>query len=154
MPEPFLKLARQWFLAGWLALLTLAIAHAPAHAQTDAQESMRSRDTGSVQFSDAGSYRVSFRSELQPVVINRIHNWVVHIETAEGQLVDDAEITVSGGMPAHNHGMPTSPQMTKYLGEGNYLIEGMRFHMNGSWQVTVAVSAHGENDSVTFEFEL
>ncbi len=146
MPGPILKPARQWFLASWLALLTLAI--------TYAQDDMPERDAGPVQVSKAGAYQVSFRSELEPIVINRMHNWVVHIETAEGQWVDDAEIAISGGMPAHAHGLPTSPEMTEYLGEGDYLIEGMRFHMNGSWQVTVVVSAQGKSDTVTFEFEL
>jgi hypothetical protein len=142
MPGPVLKLARKRFMASWLALLTLAIIHVQGHAQAP------------VQLSDAESYRISFSSQLEPIVINRMHNWVVHIETAEGEWVEDAEIAVSGGMPAHRHGLPTSPQMTKYLGDGNYLIEGMRFHMNGSWQVTIAISTHGKSDTVTFEFEL
>jgi len=137
-------MARRWIMTGWLGLLTFAIVNAQV------LESAEPR----VQLSDAESYRVSFRSELEPVVINRMHNWVVHIETAEGQAVEGAELTVSGGMPAHAHGLPTNPQMTKYLGEGNYLIEGMRFHMNGSWQVTVSVSSHGKMDTVTFEFEI
>jgi hypothetical protein len=47
--------------------------------------------------------------------------------------VADAQINVNGGMPAHDHGLATSPRVTRYLGEGQYLLEGVRFHMPGEW---------------------
>ena len=34
-------------------------------------------------------------------------------------------------MPEHNHGFPTAPRVTENLGEGDYLLEGMRFNMGG-----------------------
>jgi hypothetical protein len=96
----------------------------------------------------SGYYRVSYTSSLMPLTINRMHDWVFHIENAEGAPVDNATISVTGGMPKHNHGLPTDPKMTKALGNGNYVLEGMRFHMRGDWELTVTVDADGRRDTV------
>lgn len=102
----------------------------------------------------SGYYRVSFQSELQPIVINRIHTWLFHVETPDGAPVDDAEISVTGGMPLHNHGLPTAPQMTADLGNGNYRVEGMRFHMAGDWELLVTIDAAGRRDTVIIPLTL
>ena len=104
--------------------------------------------------SDAGHYRVSFESSLTPLQINRIHTWVVHVEDAVGEVVDQAELTISGGMPLHDHGLPTEPRATRYLGAGDYLIEGMKFHMSGEWQVSIRILAGDKLDTVTFGLDL
>ena len=59
-----------------------------------------------------GLYRLSFESELDPIEINRMHRWTLHLETATGDPVDDAALVVTGGMPAHDHGLPTSPRVS------------------------------------------
>ena len=104
--------------------------------------------------SDAGHFSVSFQSELQPLVINKIHNWVLHVEDSEGNAVTDAIITVNGGMPEHNHGLPTVPQVTATLEDGDYQVEGMRFHMRGYWEIRVAIDIGTERDSVTIPLSL
>ncbi len=96
----------------------------------------------------SGYYRVSYVSKLDPLTINRIHNWVFHIDSPEGTPVENAIVSVTGGMPKHNHGLPTDPVMTQSLGNGDYLLEGMRFHMNGDWELTVTVEAGGRRDTV------
>lgn len=104
--------------------------------------------------SDKGVFVVSYKAELQPLAINRIHNWIVHVESADGTSIDDAAITLVGGMPIHDHGLPTLPLATQNLGDGDYLVEGMKFHMNGRWQVTLSIVSGDENDSVTFDLQL
>lgn len=104
--------------------------------------------------SKSGYYRVSYTSKLNPIVINRIHSWVLHVETADSKPVVDAEITVDGGMPAHDHGLPTSPRTTQYLGDGNYVIEGLRFHMNGYWEIVITINARGRRDTVVIPLDL
>jgi len=106
------------------------------------------------QSTDGGHFTVSATSRLDPVVINETHAWTLHIETADGSPVTDAEITIDGGMPEHNHGFPTSPRVTENLGEGDYLLEGMRFNMGGVWVLTLEISSGGQSDTVTFEVEL
>lgn len=118
-----------------LSLLLLNVAN---HAHADASSWL----------SRSGYYRVSYHSKLEPLVINRIHAWVFHIETPDGEPVSGARITVTGGMPKHNHGLPTVPTMTAELGNGDYLMEGMRFHMNGEWELLVTIDVEGRRDTV------
>ena len=85
-------------------------------------------------------FKVSYTSSIQPVEINRIHEWVLHIETVDGDVVEDAEVSIEGGMPAHDHGLPTQPRVTEYLGAGNYRVQGIRFHMSGEWLLTIGIN--------------
>jgi hypothetical protein len=103
---------------------------------------------------DNGLYRISFTSALDPIGINQLHSWTLHVETADGQPVDNAQIRVDGGMPAHGHGLPTQPQVTQNLGNGDYLLEGVRFQMPGAWVMRFDVAADGQSDGVTFELVL
>jgi hypothetical protein len=111
-------------------------------------------DTSSTLTTEQEIYQVSIDSNLDPVAINQIHTWNLHVETPEGQPVENAEITVSGGMPQHDHGFPTSPQVTKDLGTGDYLLEGVRFNMAGWWEMSFDITADGQTDSVTFNIVL
>lgn len=128
--------------AGWLLLACMAISSS-AHAQAQAEQT-----------SDDGIYTVSYSSAIDPLPVNQMHEWVLHIETVDGDLVEDAAIVVDGGMPAHNHGLPTQPRVTEYLGEGNYRVQGLRFHMRGSWEVTFDVREAERSDTITFELML
>ena len=101
-----------------------------------------------------GHFTVSAVSRLDPVVINETHAWTLHIETADGSPVTDADIAIDGGMPEHSHGFPTAPRVTENLGEGDYLLEGMRFNMGGVWVLTLEISSGDQSDKVTFEVEL
>ncbi len=98
--------------------------------------------------SQRGVFSVSYRSELQPIRINQLHAWVLRVTTAAGNPVVGATIEVNGGMPAHDHGLPTRPRVTEELGGGDYRLEGLRFHMAGEWEITLRISADGESDTV------
>ena len=47
-----------------------------------------------------------------------MHSWMLTVKTPDGKPVEDAKVAIGGGMPDHNHGLPTSPQMTEHLGRG------------------------------------
>jgi len=98
-------------------------------------------------------YKVSFVSSLEPIEINRIHSWILSI-SSDGEPVSGAELTISGGMPAHDHGMPTRPRVTEELGNGKYRLEGMRFHMGGDWEVSIEIRANGKTDTVVVTLAL
>lgn len=104
--------------------------------------------------SASGQFRLSYHSDLTPIVINQIHGWTLHLETSDGEPVEHAEITVSGGMPAHNHGLPTAPQVTAELGGGYYRLEGMRFHMLGYWEIKVELQVGDRHDTFTLPLQL
>ncbi|MBC52992.1 MAG: auxin-binding protein [Gammaproteobacteria bacterium] len=96
--------------------------------------------------SQPAGLRVSMVSELQPLAINQMHSWVISLHNAQGEPINDAVIQVDGGMPLHNHGLATSPQVTGRLGEGRYHLQGVRFHMNGDWELRLQI----QHDSVTY----
>jgi hypothetical protein len=123
----------------------------PQHMNSAAPSDL---DTSTERLTDNGLYRISFTSELNPISINQMHTWTLHVETADGQAVEDAVILVDGGMPQHGHGLPTSPQVTQYLGNGDYLVEGLKFQMGGWWEVRFNISANGQSDNVTFNLIL
>ena len=102
---------------------------------------------------DNGAFQVSYASE-ESIAINQIHTWTLHVETADGQPVENATITVDGGMPQHGHGLPTAPQVTEYLGDGDYLVEGMKFQMGGWWEVKFNITASDVTDTITFNLNL
>jgi hypothetical protein len=104
--------------------------------------------------SRSGDFRLRFSSNLDPLVINRIHNWVLEVATADGKPVADARISLVGGMPDHDHGLPTQPRVTRYLGDGKYLLEGMRFHMPGDWEILVTIETPGRRDVVRIPLAL
>lgn len=111
-------------------------------------------DLSESRLSDQGLFQVAYTSSVDPVPVNQMHTWTLHIETAAGEPVEQAEITVDGGMPQHGHGLPTQPQVTQYLGDGDYLVEGMKFNMPGWWEVKFHISANGQSDSLTFNLTL
>jgi len=53
-------------------------------------------------------------------------------------------------MPMHDHGFPTAPRVTKELGNGTYLLEGVKFNMPGWWQFVFCIEAGDVEDVVRF----
>ena len=83
---------------------------------------------------DGKHFRVSYKSKVEPLPLNRIHSWILHVDTLNDKPVGKATISVHGGMPAHKHGLPTQPEVTE-TGIGDYLMEGLKFSMTGIWQM-------------------
>lgn len=111
-------------------------------------------DYATTRMSAQGLYKVGYISDLGTVPVNQMQSWTLHVETIEGQPVENATITVDGDMPQHGHGLPTRPQVTQYLGNGDYKVEGLKFHMPGWWVVDFGITANGQTDQVRFNMLL
>ncbi|MDO8907822.1 MAG: FixH family protein [Pseudohongiella sp.] len=98
--------------------------------------------------------RMEISSQVSPIPLNQMHNWLITLRTPTGTALENALIRVDGGMPAHNHGLATSPQVTDYLGEGRYLVEGLRFHMPGDWLMQIQVEHNGRSYRAEAKFQL
>lgn len=96
---------------------------------------------------------VTWSSDEEPR-INEMHSWVLHVQTEEGIPVEGATIEVEGGMPEHDHGLPTRPRVTAELGDGDYRLDGLRFHMRGYWEVVVSITTDDGNFKVTLPLQL
>jgi len=101
-----------------------------------------------------GLFRLTYSSELDPVVINTMHSWTLRITDADAAPVTGATISVSGGMPAHNHGLPSAARVTREIEPGTYLLEGLRFHMRGQWQLEFTIDDGSRRDVVVIPLEL
>jgi hypothetical protein len=104
--------------------------------------------------SASGKLRASYTSDSNPVPLNQIHTWTLHIETSDGVALENAQVSIDGGMPAHEHGLPTAPVVTGYVGNGDYRVEGLRFHMQGAWEMTITVKHDDMTDTIVFPLNL
>jgi hypothetical protein len=101
-----------------------------------------------------GTYRVSIHPASDEITIGRLHNWVINVATPSGQPVFPARIVMGGGMQGHGHGLPTQPQITSYEGDGSYLIEGLRFSMEGLWRLSFFIESAAGSDRADVDIEL
>ena len=121
----------------------MLFAHAPENLDYS-----RTRD------SEGRAYRATIRPQGDSIPKGRLQRWTLHLETATGAPVDSVAVAVDGGMPQHGHGLPTKPRVTRALGRGDHLVEGMKFNMGGWWVVKFAIDGSAGADSVTFNINL
>lgn len=102
----------------------------------------------------AGGRYVATLEPATPLRPRHMQTVRVTVRDAEGLAIDEAQITIDGGMPQHGHGLPTRPRVTKNLGDGIYEIEGVRFNMGGWWEFKLAIAGSHGADTVTFNLNL
>jgi hypothetical protein len=103
------------------------------------------------QTSAQGRLKVSLAPQSGAPQLNVFQPWVIQLRDAEGRAVESAAIAIDGGMPAHGHGLPTQPKVTRNLGQGAYLVEGLRFNMAGSWVLRLRIDTPAGRDEVKFD---
>lgn len=59
-------------------------------------------------------------------------------------------VIVDANMPFHGHGMNTQPELVAD-GENKYRVDGMLFHMDGEWEITVDVQRDEAKERATFQ---
>ena len=101
-----------------------------------------------------GLYLAAIEPEVPVIKQGELHSWVLTVKMPDGKPVDDARVEIGGGMPDHNHGLPTSPEVTQHLGDGRYRIEGMKFSMSGWWELKFDITSPAGADIVTFNLVL
>jgi cytochrome c peroxidase len=90
--------------------------------------------------------------EVPPVA--QTHSWTLTLQTRDGRAFVPGQLSLGGGMPAHGHGLPTEPRVTRHLGDGRFLIEGLRFNMSGRWQISISLSGPLGLDTLIAEFQV
>ena len=101
--------------------------------------------------SQSGVFEITVGPAVPSVPIGQFHDWTMRISDNAGQPIEQARIAIGGGMPGHGHGMPSKPQVTRYIGKGVYLIEGMKFNMAGDWVLMFAIETSTQRDRVKFD---
>ena len=114
----------------------------------------RDLDYSRTRSSASGLYRATIHPQGDSIPQGRLHSWTLHLETTAGAAVDTAAVAVDGGMPQHGHGLPTRPRVTRTLGNGDHLVEGMKFNMGGWWVVKFRVRSAAGSDSLVFNLRV
>ena len=89
----------------------------------------------------------------QPLPVEMLHTWRVRLLDRRRRPVTGARITVTGDMPAHGHGLPTTP-IAVSRGRGRYDLQGMMFQMPGLWYVQLRVRSGGRVDRIRIRFTI
>ncbi len=102
----------------------------------------------------ASRYQVAW--SCQPVTPAQPHILVcvVHVEDASGQPVAGLDITMAARPPGPGHGLPLQPQVTAYLGQGNYRVERLGPLHHGRWVLGFRIARGAVADSVAFEADM
>ena len=103
--------------------------------------------------SQKGIYWLTLFPASGEIPMRRLHFWHLHIENSLGAPVLGAHVQIDGGMPSHGHGLPSVPRVRELPGEGNYMIEGMKFTMGGEWQLRLVI-IHKQADRANILFTL
>ena len=99
----------------------------------------------------------AFVATIEPpaaIVIGEAQTWTIEVTMTNGSSLRLEDVTIDGGMPAHGHGMPDEPKVTRDLGEGRFTVEGVTLSMAGWWVVNVHVATPGGPDQATFNVVL
>jgi len=146
---------RRWAILGTALLIAaLGVGAGCGGRRSDDAPTATVAPGAMTEISTSGKYEVTLTPQIDPIAINQLHTWTVHIDTVNGEPLDDAILSIDGDMPAHGHGLPTDPQVTQALGDGTYLIEGMKFQMGGDWVLDLTIEANGEHDQAHFAFTI
>lgn len=111
-------------------------------------------DLSRTQTSQNGHFEVAYEPADAAVPVNKLQSWTLTVTRPAGRGVEGAHIEVNGDMPGHGHGLASQPRVTRELGEGRYLVEGLKFQMGGWWVVDAAVTAGNVTDTVRFNLKL
>ncbi len=159
LPAAGLSRRRQWIglAVGALGLLILVVGiwfSQMMRTMADENTPPSNLDVSRTRQSAKGLYRGTYTPSLDPITIDKLHAWTLRLQTADGRPVETATITVHGDMPGHGHGLPTKPIVSEHRGNGDYLVEGMKFQMPGWWYVEFDIVDGGVEDTVRFDFVL
>lgn len=111
-------------------------------------------DLSLTQATENGLYVGTLEPGASPIPVGPIQTWTIAVTLPDGRPLENAELSIDGGMPQHGHGLPTEPQVTQDLGGGRYRVEGLKFNMPGWWTIKLSVSAAAGTDSATFNLSL
>jgi hypothetical protein len=91
--------------------------------------------------SNGGGYLLRVGSSVEPLPENEefaLSVWVFDPARPDEPLGDVA-LAADAGMPEHGHGMNRVPRVERRA-DGGFQVEGMLFHMGGSWELYLDVT--------------
>jgi len=105
-------------------------------------------DLSTEKMTDGGTYMVAYSTMPGTVPLNEDFMVMVNLSDMDGVPLQATSVSVDATMPEHGHGMNVIP-MVMDMGEGMWHADGMRFHMEGYWELAVEV----DGELVTFDID-
>lgn len=133
--------------SNWIGLVTVLVL-ASCEQKMEAPPENASQSWPAVAATDDGNYTVTIQPDPKPITGNQHFSIDLKVQRA-ADLEEDYELSADADMPAHRHGMNTTPETTK-LGADHYRVDGMLFHMLGDWVITVKIGKEGNMGSIEF----
>jgi hypothetical protein len=93
--------------------------------------------------------RVTGLERSQP--LHRLHGFELRLETTDGRAAAGASIVLSGRRLDASNPLPTLPRVAPATGEGNYRVEGVRFHMPGDWHLVFDIDFEQVRDRAVLD---
>jgi hypothetical protein len=105
--------------------------------------------------SQTGAFVVEYDPEPEPIPFNKLFSLRVRVleNTPIRSPAKDVQVVADAAMPEHGHGMNTKPT-TRLLRPGEFMIEGMLFHMPGQWEIYIDVTRDGVTERARFPVTL
>ena len=152
--KSFVRRAASLLVIATVPVITTACSHAMMMMHGTGVKRPAATEFGMGPRASAEGRYVATLEPARPLRPRQMQTVRMTLRDAEGRAIDDAQISIDGGMPQHGHGLPTRPRVTKSLGDGTYEIEGVRFNMGGWWELKLAIAEARGADTVTFNLDL
>ena len=118
-------------------LLSMATVSCQPPAIEETTESLKAVPRVRETTTTEGSYHVSYHPTPSPIPLN--DHFAIQVQvTPQTGVLKPIEIEVNADMPAHGHGINTTPTV-KNDGSGQFRVEGILFHMKGDWELYVDI---------------
>ena len=102
---------------------------------------------------DGESWSVTYVPDPDPIPTTDNFRLLFTIEDIESsELISGADVIAQALMPAHNHGMNTTPVVTE-LDDSQYEITGMQFQMSGHWRIDLEITASDKTETAEFHVD-
>ena len=134
-----------------LTLLFIVFSRVNAEGVTQSQLPVSERF-----YSDRLDLQVEIRAVEHFMAINQLQHWKVSLMRLDGTPVVIESLAFDGGMPAHRHGLPTTPQVVvaETGAESGAEIRGIRFSMPGVWRLVLGIETKDIEIMLQFETDL
>ncbi len=98
-------------------------------------------DIKTEQMTKGETYKLSYvpKTSDKKVPLNDLFELEVTVLDKDGNPAKDKGLMVNSCMPDHNHCMFVKPEVEK-LGDGKFLVKGLKFHMQGHWEIYADVT--------------
>lgn len=132
-------------LAGFLLLASLFVIHpAPASADTGCKV----KGSGAGLHLKGEQHQVLVVPNPAAAKIGEQFSLTISPCTAKANVILSK---INATMPMHGHGMNYRPTITPD-GKGNFRVDGMLFHMPGTWRLILETRADGRREKLTSDF--